>query len=790
MKRTFYSILTLILILFIGCGKTDIKKNTTSDFIIKKGFTLERIECLNDSLEAGREVVCNATILDDSSVTDDENLSIRYYLTNSKGTQSTILGIESFTSNKGSFTYKSKFILPTLLKSDSYEVTGFIFSTELAELDRQNKELTKEEKENYQRLYSRMKEKLKIKANDGKPDLELLSLSINNTKIQNKQISKKSTPPLLTFDIGVVKTKVILNNKERIFNGTIDISSFIADAKKIKLSACLEVDGSCEKIKFYRVDNSKIIKEREFIVDSVVMQEPKTILFNASVHESLLKKIAKLVLEDTATVVKLKVTLFGVNQSATEDKSKNHIEGILKFAPIILSNANIDNNHDIVAKVLPDFKLKSSDYVLKLYEVNKNINPVTPVYNNPVNINNQGFINHITGINIPSTHEDSVSESSNNIELPQVISSTVVVKNTPQQLLLEPLKVSLQDISKLSLGTVLVPIHAIDLSALDPNSVSTDVEKVFGEEFKFDEQGKYFGIQATIGANAKFNKKGVETRGKGVIKAKLFGYNFTPLSITSYAGIKPASFNQTGYNYDVKVVGFNLYTKGKYLSEVHTITESSASDVGKKVKENKKKVKAYLDSTQKITLFSYEKGYSKTATLKKSKTLMIGPIPVVIGAYAKGTVGLDFGGAIVGLSEVTVSAIPYGELEAGAHGGIGASDIFSVGVEGVFTLIKESLIANVTGTLSFIENEASDKVVLFVGTLKETIRNVLEGPKGKINLYVDYPYAKICYTSWGSIPYPCGTTKRARFNLASFSSRVYDTLLLEKEQTLFRVRLQ
>jgi hypothetical protein len=155
--------------------------------------------------------------------------------------------------------------------------------------------------------------------------------------------------------------------------------------------------------------------------------------------------------------------------------------------------------------------------------------------------------------------------------------------------------------------------------------------------------------------------------------------------------------------------------------------------------------------------------YSKEAPDPNlEQQFFVGPVPLIAGASVAGNFGIEYH---FGFTEPPADANytygsqlgPFANVEASLYAGVGTK-LFSVGVEGVLTLLDERLelfggteidvldLGNQSGTAEFLINQG----------LK--ISNAFTGPQGALNLYAKYTVPKVVKCNWGFIKGICLTT--------------------------------
>ena len=151
--------------------------------------------------------------------------------------------------------------------------------------------------------------------------------------------------------------------------------------------------------------------------------------------------------------------------------------------------------------------------------------------------------------------------------------------------------------------------------------------------------------------------------------------------------------------------------------------------------------------------------YSEEAPAKEEdaeQQLFIGPVPVVAGGVVGGNIGVAYEFNFTGSPNLFLgnTAGPLANLEAVLHAGVGTK-LFSVGVEGVLTLLEESLEFVIGTAIHEFNSGFSTSPAEFVITQGETLSNVFTGPRGALNLYAKYTVPKLVTCNWGFIKGQC-----------------------------------
>lgn len=158
--------------------------------------------------------------------------------------------------------------------------------------------------------------------------------------------------------------------------------------------------------------------------------------------------------------------------------------------------------------------------------------------------------------------------------------------------------------------------------------------------------------------------------------------------------------------------------------------------------------------------------YSKE--VEKDQQLFVGPVPVVVGASAGGSFGIDYNfgynddlppffGNDDEVLRLGSSIEPFANLEALAFAGVGLKDIFVAGVEGVLTLLDERIVFFIGVDIDVIRNgfdNPNGDVEFIVSQLLE-LSNVFTGPQGHINLFAKYTAPKVSTCKWKFVKFKC-----------------------------------
>ncbi len=294
-----------------------------------------------------------------------------------------------------------------------------------------------------------------------------------------------------------------------------------------------------------------------------------------------------------------------------------------------------------------------------------------------------------------------------------------------------------------------VPVHNIPSDPL-----------VTGDGFKTNNNNRHFGFDLDFGAGASADYRGYIEEIYAAIPVKVFGLGFDFMSVSAKAQLVPDYLNKpvselSGFSYEVRFL--------------NTVVDSIPPITGS------------------VTITAIE--FSKE--VKSEGAFFVGPVPMVAGGSIGGAFGLDYnfgyaddGPALYGDSDTVMSlgssVGPFANLEALAFVGLG-NLAFSVGVEGVITLLEERIVYFVGTEIEVLDAGFTSGDVEFIITQGEKLSNVFTGPQGKVNLFAKYtvPAASTCKWKW--MTYPCVKIKQIKAIKNIYSSPA----LFRREDVLF-----
>lgn len=249
----------------------------------------------------------------------------------------------------------------------------------------------------------------------------------------------------------------------------------------------------------------------------------------------------------------------------------------------------------------------------------------------------------------------------------------------------------------------------------------------------------WFGAKIEVKGEAGLDKNGAMAKASGKAPVTVIGQYFDFMNAEAKAQATPQNMDASYFSIDVKFVGKSIYSHrkdGKFFWEKD---------------RNWKK----------------EKGYKEWVS--------VGPIPVSLEAGASGELGFKVNVAVQ--ENFSASLDPYVDTGAYAKAGVDIV-VASAGVKGSLSLIKDTLDTSTTCSMTLKEGGS-----VLEGTLHERITNDLNGPSGKIGLYVDYPCCKKhCHFLGKRYCCKLGTCEKTKPLVHWHSFKKKETLL-DKKQT-------
>ena len=286
---------------------------------------------------------------------------------------------------------------------------------------------------------------------------------------------------------------------------------------------------------------------------------------------------------------------------------------------------------------------------------------------------------------------------------------------------------------------------------------------ISGDGFATRNNNRHFAFNLDFGAGATADYRGYIEEVTAGIPVRLLGSDFDFLRMTvraqlvpDYSG-KPAS-EQSGFSFEIT-----------FLNQVIDVLPPTTGSVS-------------------ISLVQYSK------EKEKEQQFFVGPVPMIAGASIGGSFGIDYtfgyggddpslfgsGASANPVISVGTSVGPFANLEAGMFAGVGTK-VFSVGVEGVVTLLEEKIVYFIGTEIEVIDDGYTSNDVEFMITQLQKLSNIFTGPIGKLNLFAKYTVPKVATCKWKFIKVKCiklGTIKATK--------NIYTTpALFRREDILF-----
>ena len=736
---------------------------------------IRSVTCLNaDNLEAGRTIRLKSIV--NSLKAGDQNTTILYRIlsVNDKNVTDSFFASDTFVPLQGNNSREINATLPASIQSDTYRVIAITDNEMLGNEDFNISTLD-------ETLYAKT-DALYIQANDGKPDLEAASLKISTTDsagVANRSAASEPST-ILTLDFGAVGGSVILNSRAVAFVGTLRIQNYIAKAEDFRVSACIDFESGCKPIEIYSVDDSNQTHYDAFMaVGSMEPNRFKDAIFTGVIRKELLNDIAAKVMKNKDFVTTIRVSIGGIDESATQDPQKNSIAASVKFSPIFLSLSNIDNTNDRVALALSNYKLSMKSYI-------NDIKKIDPAYSVEVNSSGLNLFNpnlnwHLSDpINNIKLQEQSVNIYTDDpIKFEPVVGPTNIEMIKPN-LIPQPKGVDEHNdpindirpvndyISQLSMGNGISPAlqDSIDNNDLIRETVSY---KIFKASYVIPVfQTSDAGLQGVLDVQAKFDFTGARFSAGAYGEAFIINEWYQIIGVEVVSQTTPANLERTGYYFDFEFLGKNVYSQHRFVTEEQGVSTSKADTMHQRIQEN-------VDTLKNLNgdILSYHDTRGWEDSIGDEGTFMAGPIPIAYGYGVSGQAGVHLKLDIKSIGMVDAGATPYAKFDAYAWIGVGVTYHgygVSTGVEGQLHIIDEQFITGGSAGIKFIVGD--DGINSYIGELNEFVINKFIGPWGGL-----YFYAK------------CTGLGKYTHQLWSSEIDTSTSILLNKHQTLFKVVL-
>jgi hypothetical protein len=273
---------------------------------------------------------------------------------------------------------------------------------------------------------------------------------------------------------------------------------------------------------------------------------------------------------------------------------------------------------------------------------------------------------------------------------------------------------------------------------------SAKKELSYSKEFKSYHYKSKFGVGFYAKGRASIDSEGIHTKTYGKLKVKVLEFDkFEMFKLNFIADADPASFENTGYDVSLDILGATVYSSSNSLRQVTdtSIKKGASKDEKRKLAQEKL---AYMKESDESIFVGFKKNRKFSAENGYAQTLFIGPIPLYISAGADATVGVKAGIGLTGVTTLEGFVTPYLEVSAYASAGLGAGfKIFkdfgveySAGIKGNLTLMSDEFKNSVIGKISLEGND--EYFTKIVASLEEDINNTFKGPNGNLKRYISY----------------------------------------------------
>lgn len=284
-----------------------------------------------------------------------------------------------------------------------------------------------------------------------------------------------------------------------------------------------------------------------------------------------------------------------------------------------------------------------------------------------------------------------------------------------------------------------------------------------GDGFATRNNNKHFAFNIDFSAGATADYRGYIEEVTAGLPVRVLGKDFDFMRITARAQLVPdylgkSASEQSGFSYEIR-----------FLNQV---------------------IESLPPTTVSVSIPLVE--YSKE--VEKEQQFFVGPVPMIAGASIGGSFGIDytfgygsddptlFGSSASANPVISVgtSIGPFANLEALMFAGVGTK-VFSVGVEGVLTLLEEKIVYFIGTEIEVIDDGFSSGDVEFLITQLQKLSNIFTGPVGKLNLFAKYTVPKVATCKWKFIKVKC-----IKLGKIKATKNIYTTpALFRREDILF-----
>lgn len=284
------------------------------------------------------------------------------------------------------------------------------------------------------------------------------------------------------------------------------------------------------------------------------------------------------------------------------------------------------------------------------------------------------------------------------------------------------------------------------------------------EGFATNNNNKHFAFNIDFSAGMSADDRGYIEEVTGGLPVKLFGKEFDFMRITGRAQLVPDYADkpvaeESGFSYEIVFLNQVI---ASLPATTLSVTITPGLDDDEESKDNKK--------DKENDNFSKE--------VKKEQQFFVGPVPMIAGGSIGGNFGIEYafgygsnGPSFFGkdasanpVISVGTSVGPFANLEASMNAGVGTK-AFSVGVEGILTLLEEKLVYFIGTEIETFDDGFTTGDVEFIITQKQELKNIFTGPVGKLNLFAKYTVPKVKTCKWKFIKVKCiklGTIKATK----------------------------
>ncbi len=660
-------------------------------------------------------------------------------------------------------------------------------------------------------LYEYKSSDFEVLAHDNKPELEILSITLDLEHsgfdsefddITSSEINATAIS-LLAEELSAMPIEILNQDEPLEISSTIRFISNIVDASDVNISACMELDSECIDIPILQVisteDNVSISAEDEDNVSIIGTVEP---LYSSQIQLGYLEANVEKSLsldfligvDDVASFVSKLLTKIATNSNAVLDAT-------LKVT-IETDNESIINPTENNTLSYPLNLFLHSDFLYTL------TNPITE------------FDSNLT--------LDDLNASDLNLTLNDINQTIDEINST-----IADANISDTNLSDLVDINIAIPFPSASLASSQPRTTSGEcgLKKLkYEKEYEKKKYGKRFGAGAYLLGRGWLDADGVHGKAYASIRIRRFSdTKWRIFRMNATADIDPSSFSDTGYDIELSSLGKVIYTKSNSLLEsagldepIVTLTteeerrislsstdtnttDSNTTDSNttttvttretllkqKRIKAVKDKLKTYTTtSTTNLSLVSLERNWRVGKSTERTTTIMFAIIPIVVTAGAEARIGYDAEISLDGITSISAMLEPNAYIGAYLEAGVGASISccwvninYSAGAGSYLWLLSERFTTTVVGSLRFVED--GDYIVELKGALNQNITNYLSTMKGKTYAYASfygpYKWSKPTDSDWKN--------RRRTKTFADWEGGKYTATLLDKNWNIFSIPL-